>query len=360
MNWLRKTFFRLQPLFIKRKIEAELTDEIQTHLEMQTEANVAAGMSPEEARFAARRQFGGVDQIKEQYRDERGLPWIEDFGKDVRFAFRQLAKAPGFCAVAVLTIALGIGTCTAMFSVANGVLFRPLDLPHPDRLVNVSETDLPRYPVIGVTPGAYADWSDASTSFEHLAAFTWQYVNTTSLGGAQRFLAASVTANFVPTMGVQPILGRNFLPSEEVEGKNRVLLLQYDLWKQSFGGRSEVINQTLRLDDQIYTIIGVLPKMPGLFTKVMLYTPLASTAADRANYGAHELVCFGRLKTGISMAQAQSELTLLSDRIARQHPATSKGIGASVRTMREFMTGNVSLQLLTPWGPSDCSSPSPA
>jgi hypothetical protein len=172
----REILFRMQMFFRRRKIETGLSEEIASHLQMATEANLAAGMSPREARYAALREFGGVEQIKERYRDERGIRWLDVLFSDIRFGVRSLRKSPGFTAVAVLTLALGIGACTAIFSVVNGVLLQPLDYPEPERLVVLREQQLPGFREFSLSPPNYRDWEDRLKSFERMAAYA---------GGAQ-------------------------------------------------------------------------------------------------------------------------------------------------------------------------------
>jgi len=346
MGWLGKTLFRLQPLFRSKEIEAELTEEIRSHLQMQIEANLAAGMPAEDARFAAHRQFGGVDQVKERFRDERGLPWIEDFLRDLNLALRQLRKSPGFATTAIVTIAVGIGGCAAIFSVVNAVLLRPLDYAQPDRILRIAETQPPRFSSIPATPGDYLDWKAQASAFDQLAA---AYNDSRVLmvdGNATQLRIRCVTANFFVAFGVQPLIGRGFSPEDEVPGQDRVAILSYPFWQSAFAGRGDVINKTIRLDDRPYIIVGVLPPVGDLEYRSSLFTPIAFAAADRTDYYSHYLYVSGRLKRGASLDQAASEMAVVNDRIARQHPQSNKGRGVRVTTLVEATVGDVRPQLL--------------
>ncbi len=180
---------------------------------------------------------------------------------DLRFAFRQLLKNPGFAAVAILTLALGIGACTAIFSVVNGVLLRPLDYPQPDRIVVIHETNLPQFPEFSVSPPNYLDWVKQTKSYSFLAAFGGMQVNFTGDGEPQQLVGAKATAHYFDVYGIKPVLGRFFAPEEDAPGKNHVVVLSHPFWQRVFGGAGNVIGRVIQLNGESYTVVGVAP--PG-------------------------------------------------------------------------------------------------
>lgn len=229
---LRILMSRFMGLFRRARREQELNDEFSSHLEMLTQENRRRGMSPDEARSAALRSFGGIDRIKEQYRDQRGLPWLESFFQDVRFGLRDLRRNPGFAAVAVLTLALGIGATTAIFTVVNAVLLRPLPYPHPEELVYVQQV-LGNY---GVQAFVYSPessaWQDRSRSLRQVAAYMFAQYNLTGGGEPERVSAGMATASFFSLLGVRPVAGRTFLPGDDAPGSAPVVVLSEALWKR--------------------------------------------------------------------------------------------------------------------------------
>jgi putative ABC transport system permease protein len=273
---------------------------------------------------------------------------IERVWQDLRFGCRQLGATPGYAAIAILTIAAGIGACTAMFSVVNGVLLRPLDLPHPDRLVLVGTSDLQGGGFTGATPGDYLEWARQATVFENLS-FSFNRAYNLSIGGKVHPVnAVCVTANYFPTCGVPALLGRTFLPEENTAGRQFVAVLNQAIWQQQFGGRADVINQQILLNGQAYTIVGVMPDRP--IARPVVYTPLVFSAEQREDFGAHDFSPLGRLKPGVSLAQAQTEMTIIAARIAAARPSTNKGEGAMVIPPLQRTTDGVRNQLLVLFG----------
>src|SRR6266568_418262 len=219
MTWWQKLRLRLRALFQKEKLDARMDEEMRSHIEMQTQENIEAGMQPEEAHYAAFRQFGWVESIKETCRDQRGVSWIENLGQDVRYGARILRKNPCFTAVALFTLALGIGANTAMFSMVNTVLLQPLPYGQPERLVRLFE----RYKEEGwerspVAPANFLDWRTQNTVFESIAATQWSSFNVTGGGEPERLLGLRVSASLFPVLGVNPILGRYFTAEEDQFG----------------------------------------------------------------------------------------------------------------------------------------------
>jgi putative ABC transport system permease protein len=237
---------------------------------------------------------------------------------DLKFAFRQLLKNPGFTAVSVLTLALGIGACTAIFSVVNCVLLRPLAYPQSDRLVVIQETKLPRFPEFAVAPANYLDWRAQASSFDQLAALSDTYFNLTGIDEPVRVHARRVTPNYLTTLRARPMLGRDFSEAE-VAARANVALLTHGFWVRRFGGRPDVVGETIPLDGQRFTIIGVLARnfQPGDHAE--MYTPLPYDE-DRQNRGGKNLSVIGRLKPGVPLEQALTELTLVAARLAKQYP----------------------------------------
>ena len=254
MNAWRRLALSLPALPLRGKLDADMNEEMRSHIELRTQANIEAGMNPEEARFAALRQFGWTESIKETCREQRGVAWIENFVQDVSYGTRILRKNPSFTAVAVLTLALGIGATTTVFSVIKGVLLKPLQYPGSERIVYLWETD----PEQGLSrantsPANFLDWRRENTVFEAIAFsaehdgnLTRSFVLTGD-GMAQRLRGRFVSTNFFRVFGVEPMLGRSFLPEEEERGANRVIVLSHRLWQERFDGNPAIMASRSRL-----------------------------------------------------------------------------------------------------------------
>jgi len=344
MRKLREWILRFGGLFNKGRKDRELQDELESHVQMHMADNLRSGMAPVEARRQAIIQMGGIESTKEDYREQRGLPVLETLWQDVCFGVRMLRKNPGFAATAILTVAIGIGSCTVLFSMVNGVLFRPLRFPDPQQIVAISETAPNRQPEL-VAPAAYLDWVNQASVFAHLAALEVHSYATRLDGRAANLVGMEVTVSYFSVLGVQPFRGRSFLADEGLPGKNHVVALSYRAWQNQFGGRDDIINQIIMLDDQPYTIVGVVPDIK-LWGGAALFTPLTFSAVNGGDYGSHGLTCVGRLKPGITLRQAQAEMDVVSDHIARAHPDSNLGHGARVTSLLDYITGDVRLQLL--------------
>jgi predicted permease len=341
MNFLNQIKARLAALFRKRELDAEMDEELRSHIELRTQANIEAGMNPEEARFAALRQFGWTESIKEDCRDQRGVSWLESLVQDIRYGARQLRKNPGFTAVAVLTLALGIGANTAIFSFVNAVLLRPLPFKNPERLVMVFENNPERgsrknavgAPVLG-------EWRSRSQSFEGLAACESDDSILTGGGQPETLPTASLSANIFTLLGVKPLLGRGFLPEEETFGNHHVAILSYELWQRRFGGDTKVVGQSITLNSESCEIIGVMP--PHTFFPdgdAQVWRPLAFSPSQLSQRHNHHYSVYGRLKPGVSLAQANTDMELVASGMAEADPQ-NKGWGAEVFPLQEIMAGD--------------------
>ena len=315
MTWLQVFFHRLRAVFFKGRLERELEEEIRSHLEMQAEENRRRGMNPDEARRAALRQFGGVEQVKERYRDRRGLPLVETALQDVRYAARVLRKSPGFTLVAVVTLALGIGATTAIFSAVYPILFEPLPYPHADQIVMIWDfgTDGAR---LDVTFGTYRELAERSRSFDALAVMRpWQPVMT---GEAQpeRFNGQHVSAGYFRALGVLPAMGRDFQDSDDQLNGPQVVILSDGLWRRRFGGDSAIVGQQITLNANLYTVIGVMPSgfENLLAPSTEIWKPLQydkTLAPDSREWG-HHLRMVGRLRPGVGTDQARQEINAIA------------------------------------------------
>lgn len=313
MTWLRILITRFIALFRKGRLERELDEELRAHLEMLIEENLRKGMSPEEARSAALRSFGGVEQVKECYRDQRGLRVVETLIQDIRYGLRQLRRSPGFTVVAVVTLALGIGVNTAIFSVVNPVLIHGLPYPHADRLVLLAQANKDNGPGLDdwwyVAPPQFLAWKKDSDVFEDVAAVMGLDVTLTGAGEPARLRAKRVTANFLPLLGVQPALGRSFAEHEE-----HVAILTHGLWERRFSSDPNLIGRALTFDNEVCTVIGVLPPefryFPGI--EVFLPNPLKTVSPSSSIF---ILYVIARLKPGTTVAQAETEATAIASRL---------------------------------------------
>jgi putative ABC transport system permease protein len=257
---------------------------------------------------------------------------LRNFLHDLRFGARRLIKNPGFSFIAILTLALGVGANTAIFTVVNSVLLRPLPYKEADRLVMVKDTWLPKFPEFAAAPANFLDWRKENTVFERLVAIRRSSMNLTGKGDPEQLIGGAVTEGFFPMLGVAPQLGRDFLPEENQTGKNNVLILDHGFWQKRYGGDPGIINQSISFDGQSYTVIGVLPStFSFLDGDVAYWTPLAFTPEQAQNRGGHNLGrVVGRLKPGVTLEQASAEMVAIAGRLAAQYPAD---VGWSVKVM---------------------------
>ncbi len=329
-------------MFAEPETDRVLDEELQAHFDMLVEQNIGRGMPPDEARRAARLELGGADQIKESVHDQRGLPFLESLWQDVHYGVRMLRKSPGFTTVAVLTLALGIGANTAMFSVINPVLLRPLAYKDPSQLVVV------QYEEMGtVAGGSFLDWQADSRSFERMgAAEAW----TANLAGGDRpeqLEAMHLTSDILPLLGVRPMLGRVLLPEEEHTGHEHVIVVSYNLWKNRLGSSGDAVGQTLSLDGEPYTIVGVMPPgfqfAPFWDTKAQIWAPLALDARRDDRHGA-SLRVFARLNSGVTPEQARAEMNTISARLEKEYPGTNGKI--AIIPLQEIVVRSVRPALL--------------
>jgi putative ABC transport system permease protein len=275
---------------------------------------------------------------------------------DFRYALRQLIKAPSFTIVAILTLALGIGACTAIFSVVNTVLLSPLDYPDPARLVIIRETQLPKFPEFSVSPPNYIDWEKQAKSYEYLAATTSASLNLTGEGEPQRLIGVKATAHYFDVYGVKPILGRMLLPEEDAVGKNHVVVLSYGFWQRVLGGARDVVGRSVQLNGEPYQIVGVAPYGFGAASKVDVWTPMAFKPNETANdaRGGHYISVIGRLKPGVTFTQAKAEMEVIAAQLAVQYPDPQKGWGIFMMPMQDYYVRDVKPVLYTLLGAVGC------
>ena len=346
MTRLHAWFWRLLGLFQKGKRDAEMAEEIQQHLDGLTERNLAAGMSPNEARSAALKQFGGVEQIKEIAREQRVWRWADDLLQDLRFGCRLLGKSPGFTFVAVLTLALGIGANSAIFSVVNAVLLHPLPYTDFSRLVMVWErVRLPYYEndLNDPAPGNFADWRRQNSVFEDMAAIQDRSFNLTGAGEPLRVEGEAVSASLFNLLRVRPALGRTFTADEDVPSGPRVVVMGYNLWVSRFGGDPQILNHSILLNGASYTVVGIMPREfvfpdPANFhlagAEDQLWVPIGLSPAELANHGSHYLQgVLARLKPDVSLPEVQAQMDGIARRLAERYPPSNSGVGVNLRPL---------------------------
>jgi predicted permease len=344
---LSDLFFRVRSLFRRDAVETEMDEELRFHFEQQVEKYVQSGLTPPEARRRARLEFGGLDQVKEECREARGVNFIETLFQDVRYALRILKKSPGFTAVAVLTLALGIGANSAIFSVVNAMLLRPLPFPQPDRLVRLWET----YPSQGyhrnvVNPSNFLDWRENARSFEDMAAVMETEVNIVGAGDPVALPGLSVSAPYFSILGVPPYLGRTFEAEDEAPGHDRNTVLSYGLWQERFGGDPNVLGKTVTVNSVPRVIIGVMPpgfKLPR--TRAQIWTPLGITRSKDWERGRY-LTVLARLKPGVSLPQAQQDMEAAARVTIAMRPDFNRNWSAEVAPLLQDVTTDVRRPLL--------------
>jgi predicted permease len=345
---------RLRALLRKSEMEHELDEELRYHVERQTEQNVSLGMNPDEARSAARKAFGGVEQAKERSRDARGVRWLEELWQDLRYCARMLLKNPGFTLIAVLTLALGIGANTAIFSVVYGMMLRPLPYHEPERLVRLwTDNANEKNPKDGTSYPNLVDWRSQSRTFSEIANYSGDLVFLTAGDAPEQVRIDRVSANLFPLLGVQPLLGRTFSPEDE-ERRERVVVLSYGLWSRRFGADPNVIGKTLEVNGEASQVIGVMPA--GFYfsgKEVQFWEPATLMPRyDVARLGRTVDAWFviGRLKPGVRVSEARAEMTSIAHRLRETYPAENAGMGVTVMSVLDHFTGDFQLALWVLFG----------
>ena len=273
---------------------------------------------------------------------------METLWQDLRYGFRTLTRSPGFTAIAVLSLALGIGANTAIFSVVNAVLLKPLPFTDPERLVMIWEDQSAiGFPRSDVAPANFVDWKAQQSVFADVAALNWKSFNLTGDGEPERILAHGVTANFLPLLGIQPEIGRTFLPEEDKPGTSNVVILSHGLWQRRYGGDRGILGRDILLNDEKYAVVGVMPAgfqyMQG---DVGAWVPAALNQYQLADRDNHYLTVVARTKPGASLEQAQADIQTISQRIARDYPDDAKDLTSVVVSMREQLAGKIRRPLI--------------
>ncbi len=355
---LRAWFQRLAGLFRKPQRDAEFAAELESHLQLHIEENLRNGMTPEAARRDVLMKLGGIEQTKEIYRDQRGIPFLETLWVDLGFAFRMLGKNPGFTLTAALTLALGIGASTAIFSVVNPILFEPLPYPHPRQIIIiwVSAADGSRSRVAFHT---YREVAQRSRALETIAVMKPWLPTLVGAAEPERLDGQFVSADYFRVMGVSPVIGRDFEASDDLHNGPKVVVLSDRLWRTRFGGDRSIVGHQIRLDDSSYTVIGI---MPPTFENVLapsaeLWTPLQYNAADMVNpytqsWG-HHLRMAGRIRAGTGAGQAHDDLELIARTPLSEFPRpsfASLSRGFIVESLQDDVTRSVKPALLAVLG----------
>jgi predicted permease len=324
----------------KRMLE-ELDQDIRDHIEMETQENIERGLSPEEARYTALRKFGNVTRVTEETRAVWSSIWIEQLLQDVSYGFRALRKNPGFAIVIVLTLALGIGANTAIFSVVRGVVLAPLPYPEPNRLVMVWESR-PNVKTLSTSYPDFMDWQRNARSFEQMAALTSRNYDSTSPGTPQHLDGMEISSGFFSTLGVKLSMGHDFSPSEDRPHGAPAVIISDRLWRNRFASSPQALGKSIRLDGAECTIIGVLSPGFHFLADADVYTSLAQGEPlfynDRT---IHAIVGIARLKPGVSIGQAAGEMSAVQENLDRLYPAADRSLGTNIVPLKQEIVGDV-------------------
>jgi predicted permease len=353
LAWLKSIVSRFRAQASTATVDREFQHELDTHLEMATRENMRRGMSPEEATRAARIRLGGATQLKETNRELRGLPFIETAFQDFRFAFRMLCKHPGFSAIAILTLALGIGANTAIFSVVYAVLLKPLPYADSDQLFTVFQQEIknPKN-VNGFSYPNMRDVRNQSEILSDLSGIQTHQLTLTGHGDAYNIDTSVVTSDLFTTFRVQPILGRAFVSDDGKPGAAPVVILSENLWRGSFGSDPNIIGTSITLDKRAFTIIGVMPsyfRFPQVQQARQIWIPIVDDPLLGSwieRRGGHWLTLTGRIKPGANPAQAASQFDAIAERLAKQYPEDNEGWTIRMIPLHDFLVGEVKTPLL--------------
>jgi predicted permease len=339
--------------FLRRRAwDEERARELDAYLQMETEENIARGMAPEEARYNARRKLGNPTYIREEIYRMNTIGILETVWQDLKYAARLLSKSPAFTLFAVVILALGIGVNTAIFSIADTVLLRPLPYRDAGRLVMVWEDGSSYgFPRDTPAPGNFSDWKTRNRVFTDTAAYSEDGLNLTGDGSPEQLTADAVSANLFSVLGVAPALGRDFRPEDNVPGAARVAILSDVLWRRRFGRNPGIVGQELRLDGEKCTVVGVMPQ--GFLypdRKTELWIPWRFTKEKLAEHSSHFLQVIARLKPGVPLPAANADLATIAKQLEQEHPDSNAKVGAYAVTLRDDLTGDMRPAILMLFG----------
>jgi len=335
MNWWQR-------LWRREQMEEELEKELRFHLDEHVNQLIAQGYAPDVAQRNARLALGGQEQVKEECRDARGTRWLEDLLQDFRYALRTLRLRPGFASVAILTLALGSGATTVMFTVINGVLLKPLAYPEADQLVTLHGKTEKYGDQWGFSYPEFHDYQSASRTLGSVAAWTYGGGTVTKPGEAEYLFGRHVSSGLFSVLGVPLVAGRAFLPQEDQPGAAPVAVISYSLWQRRFGGSPQAIEQQLIFEAKSYTIVGIAPAGFRLDGEADIYTPLGQSTEPRMrDRGAFFIHVLGRLQSNVTLAQAQTELSVIARRLAMQYPENNQGRDMVARPLSREVVGDV-------------------
>ncbi|MGB9466686.1 MAG: ABC transporter permease [Candidatus Acidiferrum sp.] len=350
-HWFYTLPLRLRSLFRRDHVEHDLSDELQFHLEQKIQEHVTSGLTLDEARRKARREFGGLELSKENCRDTRRVSYIHDLLQDVGFGLRMFRNSPVFALVAILTLALGIGANTAIFSVIHGVLLRPLPFPKQDQLIMLWEKDKDgrRSHTSWAT---FMDWNRLNHSFAGIAAVSFWSPTFIGAHDAETLNGFRASSALFDLMGVKFARGRSFLPAEDVRGNNFVAILSYGFWQRRFGADPAIVGKSVQLGTRAYTVVGILPEeFPSVLSldprkPADIYTPLAyDETLPYACRDCRHLRAFARLKDGVNFAQAEAEMNQISANLFREYPTAYSAAGVTLTPLKDYLVGEVKTAL---------------
>ena len=337
MSRLRRWLWRAADPFLRTRRERDLADEIESNIQIHTEDNIRAGMSPQEARRAALAKLGGVEPLKEHYRDQRGIPAAASIAQDLRYAARTLRRSPGIALVAVVTLAFGIAGPTVMFSMLKAWILDPLPFERPESLADVRGMDIRSGDSRVLSAADFLDWQRSTSTFEDLAAYRRGDMRLTGGDRADRVRGAQITPNFFAVIGARAAIGRVFGPVDGEPGRHHVAVLGQGLWQERFQSDPAVIGRSIRIDGEAYTVIGVLPHdfHFTLLGPINLWTPLVFSPTEASDRRARSLIGVGRLRSGYTIDQARDELTEIARRLGETYPETNSTRGARILTLAD-------------------------
>jgi predicted permease len=347
MNWLHEAARRFTMLMHRRQFDADLEEEMQLHLELRQKEHLDSGMTADSARAAARRGFGNLTTLKEKSHTAWGWEWFEQLVQDMRHGLRMLRKSPGFTVVAVLTLALGIGANTALFSVVNGVLLNPLPYVHSDQVVTMVGW-FPGYGESSTSYPDFLDWVRLNHTFSSLAAYRRDSFNLTGQGEAEQVTAMDVSAGFFPLLSVNPVLGRDFSSAEDQLGGPPAVILSGGFWKRKFGSSPDVIGKAVNLDGTDYTVVGVIPEnfyfccsSTGFRLSDVYVTIGASKDPPVRDRRMISTWAVGRMKQGVTLAQARGDMDGVARSLGAAYPDTDKDTGIVVTPLKQVMVHDI-------------------